>query len=335
MRITSGARAPLERPLPRQSATSRPPAIAVLPFENLGPADQEYFAVGMTDEIASRLSAVSGLGVVASRATRRYAGTRRSMREVGRELGIDYVLVGSVRWNGPSSRQVRITLELLRAQDERQIWSTTYDRVIDDVFDVQSDIAGQVVDKLGVTLAQGERQRLSARPAANHEAYTLYLKGRYYWNKRTERDVQTRARLLPAGDRPGPGYSLAWVGIADTWISRGWYSRLAPRETFPQAKHAVMRALEFDSTLAEAHASLAHIHLEFDYDWVAAEREYRRAIELNPSTPSRITGMAGSCRRWVGMRKRCSRRRRHAALDPALADHPDVGRAPVLLRRTA
>jgi serine/threonine-protein kinase len=268
------------------AASARLPAIAVLPFENLGPADQEYFAVGMTDEIASRLSAVSGLGVIASRATRRYAGTRLSMRDVGRELGIDYVLVGNVRWSGPDSRRVRITLELLRAEDERQLWSTTYDRVIDDVFDVQSDIAGQVVDKLGVTLAEGERRRLSARPAASHEAYTLYLKGRYYWNKRTERDVQTALGYFQQATDVDPGYSLAWVGIADTWISRGWYSRLAPRETFPQAKHAVMRALQFDSTLAEAHASLAHIHLEFDYDWIAAEREYRRAIELNPTYPT-------------------------------------------------
>jgi TolB-like protein/Tfp pilus assembly protein PilF/tRNA A-37 threonylcarbamoyl transferase component Bud32 len=267
------------------TATSPLPVIAVLPFENLGSAEQEYFTAGMTDEIASRLSAVSGLGVVASRATRRYAGTRRSMRDVGRELGIDYALVGSVRWSGPGSRRVRITMELLRAQDERQLWSTTYDRVIDDVFDVQSDIAGQIVQKLGVTLAAGERRRLSAAPAANHEAYTLYLKGRYYWNKRTERDAQIALDYFQQATDVDPGYSLAWVGIADTWISRGWYSRLAPRETFPQAKHAAMRALQFDSTLAEAHASLAHIHLEYDYDWVAAEREYRRAIALDSAYP--------------------------------------------------
>ena len=276
--------APARAPAP-VAATARLPAIAVLPFENLGPADQEYFAVGMTDEIASRLSAVSGLGVIASRATRRYAGTRRSMREVGRELGFDYALVGNVRWSGPGSRRVRITLELLRAEDERQLWSTTYDRVIDDVFDVQSDIAGQVVDKLGLTLGEGERRRLVARPATNHEAYTLYLKGRYYWNKRTERDVQTALGYFQQATDVDPGYSVAWVGIADTWISHGWYSRRAPRETFPQAKHAVLRALQFDSTLAEAHASLAHIHLEYDHEWAAAEREYRRAIELNPAYP--------------------------------------------------
>ena len=267
------------------AAATRLPAIAVLPFENLGPADQEYFAAGMTDEIASRLSAVSGLDVIASRATRRYAGTRRSMREVGRELGSDYVVVGNVRWSGPGSRRVRITLELLRAEDERQLWATTYDRVIDDVFDVQSDIAGQVVNRLGVTLAEGERRRLSARPTSKHEAYTLYLKGRYYWNKRTERDVQTALGYFQQATDVDPAYSVAWAGIADTWISHGWYSRLAPGETFPQAKHAVMQALQFDSTLAEAHASLGHIHLEYDHDWAAAEREYRRAIELDPAYP--------------------------------------------------
>ena len=282
--IRNYARGGAAQPPPAVSTpASRLPAIAVLPFENLGPEDEDYFAAGMTDEITNRLAGVSGLGVIGSRATRRYAGTQTAVREIGRELGIDYVLVGSVRWNGRSSRSVRITLELLRAEDERQLWSTTYDRVIDDVFDVQSDIAGQVVDRLGVTLAEGERSRLSAQPTENHQAYTLYLKGRYFWNKRTERDIDVAVDYFQQATDLDPGYSLAWVGIADTWIFRGWYSRLPPRETFPKAKHAVMRALVFDSTLAEAHATLAHIHLEFDHDWEAAEREYRKAIALNPT----------------------------------------------------
>jgi tetratricopeptide (TPR) repeat protein len=134
-----------------------------------------------------------------------------------------------------------------------------------------------------VTLVAGERTRLNARPAANHEAYALYLKGRYYWNKRTERDMQVAVDYFQQATDLDPGYSLAWVGIGDAWIFRGWYSLLAPHETFPKARHAVLRALEFDSTLAEAHASLAHILLEFDHDWARAEREYQRAIELNPS----------------------------------------------------
>ncbi len=269
---------------PAGADSQRPPTIAVLPFENLGPAEEEYFAAGMTDEITSRLATVSGLGVVPTRAAQRYARTAKTMREIGQELGIDYLLVGSVRWAGAGSdaRSVRITLELLGARDERQLWSTTYDRVIDDIFEVQSDIAGQVIERLGVTLLEGERNRLGAKPARNHEAYTLYLKGRYFWNKRTEENIRIGLGYFHQAVDLDPGYSLAWAGIADVWIFRGWYSRLAPRETFPRARSAAMKALEFDSTLAEAHASMAHIHFEFDHDWVAAEREYRRAIDLNP-----------------------------------------------------
>jgi eukaryotic-like serine/threonine-protein kinase len=267
------------------SATQGPPTVAVLPFENLGPAADDYFAAGMTDEIASRLGTVSGLGLVPSRATQRYARTTMTMREIGRELGIDYLLAGSVRWadTGRDARSVRVTIELLRARDERQLWSTTYDRVIDDIFEVQSDIAVQVIDRLGVTLLEGERSRLGARPTENHEAYTLYLKGRYFWNKRTEENIQIGLDYFQQAVALDPGYSLAWAGIADMWIARGWYGRLAPRETFPKAKYAAMRALEFDSMLAEAHTSIAHIHLEFDHDWEAAEREYRRAIQLKPA----------------------------------------------------
>ncbi len=271
---------------PPPRSTTVAPAIAVLPFTNVGNADDEYFAAGMTDEITSRLGAVSGLGVVPSRATERYARTNKTMREIGRELGVDYVLLGSVRWAGvepESAKRVRVTLELLRANDERQLWSTTYDRVIDDIFDVQSDIATQVITRLGVTLADRERRQLAATPAGNYEAYTLYLKGRYFWNKRTEERIQVAHDYFRQAVALDSTYSLAWVGIADVWIFRGWYGLLAPRETFPKAKQAAMRALQFDSTLAEAHASMAHIHFEFDHDWPAAEREYRRAIQLKPA----------------------------------------------------
>ena len=270
------------------SEAHRPTVVAVLPFDNLGPADEEYFAAGMTDEITSRLGAVSGLGVVPSRAVQRYARTSMTMRDIGRELRIDYLLVGSVRWAGAESgsKSVRMTFGLLRAQDERQLWTTTYDREITDIFAIQSDIAAQVIERLGVTLHEGERNRLNAQPTTSHEAYTLYLKGRYFESKRTEASIKTALDYFQRTVDLDPGYARAWVGIADGWMFRGWYSRLAPRETWPKAKSAAMRALAFDSTLAEAHASMAQIHFAFDHDWTAAEREYRRAIELDPSYPT-------------------------------------------------
>jgi serine/threonine-protein kinase len=275
-------RAP-ERPEPAP-AVAGPRTVAVLPFENLGPAENAYFPAGIADESSSRLSSVRGLSVVPRRAAERYARPDITMRELGRRLGVDYLLAGSVRWSGEErgSRNVRIALELLRARDERQLWATTYDRVIDDIFEVQSDIAGQVAGRLGIALPDSAHSRLRARPTADHEAYTLYLKGRYFWNKRTEGNVETALQYFQQAVDRDPGYALAWVGIADSWIFRGWYSQLAPREAFPKAKAAALKALEFDSTLAAAHASLAHIHLEFDHDWDAAEHEYRRAIQLDP-----------------------------------------------------
>jgi TolB-like protein/Tfp pilus assembly protein PilF len=264
-----------------------PTTVAVLPFENLGPPEDEYFSAGMTDEITTRLASVSGISVIPRRAALRYAGSDMAIHEIGRKLRVDYLLVGSVRWAAreSGSRNVRITLELLQARDERQVWATTYDRVIDDIFEVQSDIAGQVIDRLGVALPESEQIRLRASPTSNREAYVLYLKGRYFWNKRTETDVETALDYFRRAADLDPGYSLAWVGTADAWIFRGWYSLLAPRETYPKAKAAALKALEFDSTLAEAHASMAMIHLEYDHDWVAAEREYRRATQLNSRYP--------------------------------------------------
>lgn len=262
--------------------------IVVLPFENLGPAEDEYFASGITEEITSRLGAVSSLGVISRASALRYAGTDKSNQEIGGELDVDYILDGRVRWasgqGGPI--RVRITPELIRVADDTQLWSTSYDRVFEDIFEVQSDIAGQVIERLGVTLLEGERTRLSARPTDNPEAYTLYLKGRHFWNKRSQDNMQVALDYFQQAVDLDPTFSLAHSGIADTWISRGWYSVLAPKEAFPKAKQAALNALEFDEALAEAHTSLAHIHLEFDHDWEAAEREYRRAIELNPRYPT-------------------------------------------------
>ena len=288
----------------------RPTVIAVLPFENLGPADDEYFAAGMTDEITSRLAAVSGLGLVPSRAVQRYARTNMTMREIGRELGIDYLLVGSVRWAGAdsASKSVRITLELLRAKDERQLWATTYDREITDIFKVQSDIAEQVIERLGVTMLEGERNRLSARPTENHEAYILYLKGRYFWNKRTEADIQTALDYFQRAVDLDPGYSRAWVGIADVWIFRG--GTAAWRHVRPSRRPRVPRSGRWSSTARWRRRTLRW--RKFSSSSITTGRLPSASIvgqsSSTPTTRPHTTGTGGFCRRWVGTTKRCNRR---------------------------
>ena len=311
-----------------------PQMIVVLPFENLGPSEDEYFAAGMTDEITSRLGAVSGLGIISRKRALRYAGTEKTTREIGEELGVGYILVGSVRWasGGDGSTRVRITPELIRASDGTQLWSEPYDRVIDDIFEVQSDIAGQVIQRLGVKLLDKESTPLTARPTENLEAYTLYLKGRHFWNKRTESDIQTALDYFQESVDLDPGYALAHVGIADVWIFRGWYSVLAPKETFPRAKAAALRALQFNETLAEAHTSLAHIHFEFDHDWEAARKEYERGIELNPRHPTAHHWYGGFLSAMGEPRRRAETSREGTGARSAITDYQYMGGPASLLR---
>jgi serine/threonine-protein kinase len=304
---------------------AKPSMIAVLPFENLGPAEDDYFAAGMTEEITQRLSGVSGLGVVSSRVARRYARTNLTIREVGRDLGIEYLLVGSVRWAGPGkdSKSVRVTLELLRASDERQLWSTTYDRVIDDLFKVQSDIATQVVDKLGITLHEGERTRLSASPTENHEAYTLYLKGRYFWNKRTKGSIETALGFFQQAADLDPGYSLAWVGVADVGSSAAGTvssprTRRSPRPRMPRSRPSSSTA----RWLRRTH----RWRTSFSSTTTTGKRRsgsIGARSSSSPSTPPRTTGMAAICPRWAAMTKRCSRPSWPSRSIP-LTHHPDL-----------
>ena len=262
-------------------------SIAVLPFADLSPGqDNQYLSDGIADELISTLSEVGTLRVAPRTSSFAFRKREMSVPEIAGKLNVTNVLEGSVLREGD---RLRINVQLVDAARGFNLWSQTYDQqlspdgaLIDDIFKVQSDIAAHVIDRLDIRLRGAERQRVSAAPAENREAYTLYLKGRYFWNKRTEQDIQRALDYYQQAVDLDPGYALAWAGIADSWIFRGWYAQLAPGETFPKAKHAALRALEFDSTLAEAHASLAHIHFEYDHDWTAAEREYLRAIELKP-----------------------------------------------------
>ena len=237
-----------------------------------------------------------------------------------RPAGVDYLLAGSVRWAGAEvARGVSASpLELLRAQDERQLWSTTYDREITDIFAIQSDIAEQVIERLGVTLHEGERTRLSAQPTTSHEAYTLYLKGRYFESKRTEANIKDRPRLLPTGRStwiqaiPAPGWGSPMGGCL-----RGWYSRLAPRETWPKAKSAAMPGAGvrqhagggacFDG------ANSLRVRSRLDRCRARVSSGNRSPT---PATRPPTTGTGGSCRGWVDTTKPLQQAVTARALDP-------------------
>ena len=258
-------------------------SIAVLSFADMSPeGDQEYFSDGIAEELLNRLTKVPDLRVISRSSSFSFKGQNLEIPEIARRLKVAHILEGSVRKSG---NRVRITAQLIEARSDTHLWSETYDRQLEDVFTIESEVAQKVVAALQIQLLDDEIEQLAKQPTANVAAYQLYLKGRYFWNKRTEENIEKALNYFQRAAELDPGFALAYTGIGDVWIFRGWYSVLLPKETFPKAKAAVVQALAFDETLAEAHTSRAHIYLEFDYDWGAAESEYLRAIELNPRYP--------------------------------------------------
>jgi len=256
--------------------------IAVLPLANISPDPQdEYFADGMTEELISTLSRIDGLRVIARTSVMRYKESgSKDVAEIGRELKVGTVLEGSVR---KSANKLRITAQLIDVQTQEHLWSRDYDRVLQDVFAIQSDIAQQVAEALKVRLLTGEKGQIEKKATEDLEAYTLYLKGRYFWNKRTEADLNKAILYFEQAIKIDSSYALAYSGLADSYSLLANRGYLSPKEACPRAKAAATKAVEIDDMLAEAHASLAHVKMAYDWDWLVAEREFKRAIELNPS----------------------------------------------------
>jgi serine/threonine-protein kinase len=257
------------------------PSIAVLPFTNLSAdPEQEYFCDGMAEEIINALTHVEGLRVVARTSCFAFKGRHEDIREIGRKLNVDNVLEGSVRKAG---NRIRITGQLIKISDGYHLWSDRYDRELSDIFEVQDEISMAIVDKLKVKLLGGEHEQIVKRPTDNLDAYNLYLKGRYHWNKRTKQGMRKGLEYFQQAVEEDPAYVLPYTGIADCYNLLGWYGYVAPKEAFPKAKVAAEKARDMDATLAEVHTSLATVKEFYDWDWSAAEKGYRRAIELNPS----------------------------------------------------
>ncbi len=259
-----------------------PPSIAVLPFVNMSAdPENEYFSDGLAEDLINALSKIKDFRVAARTSTFSFKGEKVDIREIGRKLKVETVLEGSVRKAGS---RLRITAQLVNVRDGYHLWSDQYDRVDADVFDIQDEITMAIVGALKVKLLAGDNQAVTKRYTQNIEAYNLYLKGRYYWNKMTIDTYRKAIEQFQQAIELDPAYALAYTGLADSYTGLGdaGLSAIPPKEAFSKANVAVKRALEIDDALAEAHTSLGHLKMH-DFDWTGAEREYKRAIELNPN----------------------------------------------------
>jgi TolB-like protein/Tfp pilus assembly protein PilF len=256
-------------------------SIAVLPFENLSrDPDNAYFTEGIQDEILARLAKIADLKVISRTSTQRYKSSPDDLPQIAKRLGVSNVLEGSVQ---KTADRVRVTVQLLNAATDSHLWGETYDRNLNDVFAAESDIAKAIADTLRAKLTGSEQQALTARPTENTEAHQLYLRGRYFWNKRTGADLKKSIDYFNQAIGKDPNYALAYAGLADAYVLLSAYAEASPKDSLPQAKAAAARALELDSTLGEAHATLGNTLVAYDLNFAEANREFRRAIELNPN----------------------------------------------------
>jgi TolB-like protein/Tfp pilus assembly protein PilF len=256
-------------------------SIAVLPFESLSEdKSNAFFAEGVQDEILTRLAKVADLKVISRTSTQRFKSAPSDLRDIAKQLGVANILEGSVQ---KANDQVRVNVQLINALTDAHLWAEIYDRKLTDIFAAESDIAKTIAETLQAKLTGSEKTAIAKKPTANPEAYELYLKGRFFWNKRTGADLRKAIEFFNQAIAKDPNYALAYSGLADSYLLLSPYGAAAPKDSIPQAKAAVKRALELDDTLAEAHASSARILSGFDFDSQKAIAEFERALQLNPN----------------------------------------------------
>jgi TolB-like protein/DNA-binding winged helix-turn-helix (wHTH) protein/Flp pilus assembly protein TadD len=257
-------------------------SLAVLPLENFsGDSSQDYFADGMTDELITELAQLRALRVVSRTSVMIYKGTRKSLPEIARELNVDAVVEGSVLRSGD---QVRITAQLIQLPADKHLWAESYQGNVRDTLAVQNRVARAIAEEIRIEVSPRERAALTSAMEIDPEAYEAYLKGRYFWNKRTPEGLKTAVGYFNEAVAKDPNYAAAYSGLADAYALLGdWqYAVMPPKEAMPLALSAARKALELDDSLAEAHASLGFCLEGFNWDFAAADKEFHRAIELNP-----------------------------------------------------
>ena len=263
-------------------------AIAVLPFANSSAdPENEYFSDGMTDELITALSKVEGLRVASRTSVFAFKNLREDVRSIGARLDVSAVLEGAVRKSG---NRLRISVQLISVADGRMLWSERFDREMADVFAVQDEIAGTIVRTLRSTLLGDLGDPTPVRYTENVRAYSLYLKGRFWWNRRTQTDIAEGIKYFEQAIAEDPGYALAYSGLADSYALDLDYRGVPVAEGMERARREARKAIELDESLAEAHTSLAWVTFIYDWDWAGAEREFSRAIQLNPRY--------GTARQW-------------------------------------
>src|SRR5438552_1617324 len=256
-------------------------SIAVLPFDNLSrDPDNAYFAEGVQDEILTRLAKVADLKVISRTSTQRFKSAPSDLRDIAKQLGVMHIVEGSVQ---KANDQVRVNVQLINALTDAHLWADTYDRKLNDIFAVESEIAKTIAETLQAKLTGSEKTAMSKKPTANPEAYELYLKGRFFWNKRTGADLLKSIEYFKQAVEKDQKYALAYAGLADAYVLLPPYGAASPSESFPQAGAAARKALELDDTLAEANTSLGQFLLFYNLDFAGSTREFERGIALDPN----------------------------------------------------
>ena len=284
--------APVEN-RPRVSAPAGKTMMVVLPFENIsGDPGQDYFSEGLTEEMITQLGRLHPrrLGIIARTTAMHYRGTTKRADQIGQELGVDYILEGSVR---RAADRVRITAQLIEVRDQTHLWADTYDRHLADVLDIQREVARRIARSLMVELLPAQQAALSRTSTKNTAAYEAYLKGRYFWNRRTEQGIAKAIEYFEQAAREDPKCAPAYAGVADSYDTLALYGGLPPGQARQRTQEAARKALEIDDRLAEAHTSLAFATVLFDWDWAGGERGFKTAIDLNPNY---VTG-----HHWYGL----------------------------------
>jgi TolB-like protein/Tfp pilus assembly protein PilF len=264
----------------KQSSELPGKSLAVLPFTNLsGNPENAYFAAGIQDEIVTRLAKITELKVISCTSTKRFKSAPDDLPAIAKELGVANIMEGSVQ---RSADAVRVNVQLIKAENDAHLWADTFDRKLTDIFKIETEIAKTVAETLQAKLSGSEQHAIATRPTENTEAYELYLKGRFFWDKRTGENLKKSIDYFNQATAADPNYALAYVGLADCYLLLEDYGGTPANETYPKAQAFAQRALQLDSSLAEAHTSLAYVYSNL-WQWEQAEEEFKRAIVLNPN----------------------------------------------------